>query len=173
MERTDLQIKIIRKKQSHDYKFDKALNNYQNNSKNNLLDSLILLKDGKEIFQSNVQTVANHPLYDYKDTILNGSFQMKAFVVKQSYQEEIHGIINARDLDNQLINGYSMQNDNGTNKGRWLFHSTLWKGSDLKNAYSAGCFIFPTSNTLKEFNIVLRQNRVVENDVINGYLTEV
>lgn len=179
-----LYLKIIRKKESYDYKLLKNLNNFSNNIKNNCIDSIILYKDGVEIYRNDkIQTVANYPQSHFKDTIKEGKFQIKCFVdAGYSFADpnnleriKIHGIINAIDQDGQSVNSESKQIDKGIPKGRWLIHSTFSPkiGYDLNHAYSQGCFIFLHTKDLDDFNNVLILNGIKKRDTIDGELLEV
>lgn len=176
MIRTDLSIQVERKESSHDYKHDPQINSYKNNTKNNSIDSISLFK-GDEVlfFYDRMQTVSNHPAYKgaYLDTIRAGSFFLECFVEPRSYQEEIHSIIDAYDIENQQIGRDSMQLEDGIKKGRWNVHSALWKGKDLDYCWSAGCLMFAESVKLKEFNECLRAAGIKPGDIIPGELVEV
>lgn len=169
-----LHIRIVRNKVSYQYKIDKSKNDYTNNINNNSKDVIIILDDDTPIFKAFCQTVANHPDFSFKDTIRPGTFQIKCFVEHRQMHGEIHGIVDAFDLDGQKINQYSMQFDNGYQKGRWLIHDK-WaeaKNRDLHNAYSGGCFIM-SSIDLVRFNDALKNLGVKPGTVINGNLMEV
>lgn len=181
-----LLIKILRDKRSYDYKYSEEeakklgiVNEYALRTKNNSLDSLILLKGDKELFRCNtVQTVANHPHYDYNDTIAMGKFQVQCFVKPRKFHGQIHGIVYAKDIEGQNIDAWSMQVENGYQKGRWLIHDRWsWdKNRDLNNGYSGGCFIMP-SIELEQFNIILNNEGIHSNpnlkQIINGILLEI
>lgn len=174
MIRNNLILRIVRNKISHDYKFDKQKNDFSNNIKNNTKDFFILLKNGSIIFKCLCQSVANHPDYSYTDSIKQCLFNVKCFVDPRNFHGEIHGIINAIDLDNQPIDNFSMQLDNGFQKGRWLIHDrySFEKKRDLNNAYSGGCFIL-SSKDLEEFNKILKTEGIDRDDLIMGELWEV
>jgi len=174
MVRQDLQIRLIRNRISHDYQFDKSKSSFDSNIKNNSKDIIIIVKNNTPIFKSFCQSVANHPHYKYKDTIHDGKFEIKCFVENRNFHGGIHGIINAFDIEGQPIDIYSMQIDNGYQKGRWLIHDkySFEKKRDLNNAYSGGCFIM-SSEQLSEFNKVLISCNVNPGDVIPGILMEV
>ena len=168
-------LKVKRNKKSYDYKLDPTKNFFSNNTKNNCLDSIHILQDGNIIYSyPKVQTVANYPNSDTKDTIAKGKFQVKLFVEKRKYKNEVHGIINALDLEGQKIDEFSMQKDNGFTKGRWLIHDTYDPvlSKDLNFAWSQGCFVFKTSADLKLFNKVLIDYGCKEGDIIDGVLEE-
>lgn len=166
-------IKIIRKQGSFEYKYKEQINNYQNNIKNNSLDTILIMNEGTELFSANCQTVSNHPDFKHRDTIQKGTFKIKCFVESRKFHGEIHGIIDAYDIENQKINNYSMQLENGQLKGRWLVHDKWYDKiqKDSKYAYSGGCFVL-SSEDLEQFNKVLRKNKIVDNQVINGILVE-
>lgn len=168
-------IKVTRKKESHDFKFDKKKNDFKNNIKNNSLDILEIYLDNLCLFVvDKVQTVCNHPHFDYFDTISPGKFKLKCFVDPRNFHGQIHGIIDAYDLDKEKIDLYSMQIDDGYQKGRWLVHDrwSFKKNRDLYNAYSGGCFMMD-SRRLKRFNSKLKTLEFTKGDVINGILEEV
>lgn len=184
MLRKDLFFHLIRNKKSYDYKFNHNLNDYKNNVKNNSLDTLILFEVENEndvllneIWSyKRIQSVSNHPKFDHKDTIAPGKFQIRCFVEKRKYFNQPHGIINAIDIEHQPIGEFSMQVEEGFQKGRWLIHDTysISKGRDLYNAYSGGCFIFHNSNVYKDFNSFLALECKIETgDIIGGELIEV
>ena len=169
-----LTLNVVRNKISYDYKFDKQKNSYENNVKNNSKDVIVLLKDNRPIFKAFCQTTANHPEFSFGDTIRPGAFQVKCFVEHRQMHGEIHGIVNGYDLDGQKIDVFSMQVENGYQKGRWLIHDrfSFAKNRDLNNAYSGGCFIM-SSTDLVRFNEALRNLGVMPGTVINGNLMEV
>jgi hypothetical protein len=174
-----MQLTIVRNKKSYNYKYSTSeinefqLNNYQSNTKNNMLDTLRLSHSGIVLFESeNVQTISNHPLMKHSDTVKEGNFQVKCFVDKKGFNTEIHGIINAFDIADQPIDVYSKQYDNGQYIGRWLIHSSYYapSGKDTK-AYSGGCFIMSTNDMLK-LNRALIKAGVKKGNIIDGYLEE-
>ena len=122
---------------------------------------------------TNVQTVSNHPDFDHKDTIKPGYFKMECFVDPRKFHGEIHGIIDAIDIENQKIDKYSMQLEDGYQKGRWLVHDryTFAKERDLYNGYSAGCFIMD-SKRLKRFNRNLKSLGIKPSDILRCLLLE-
>ena len=172
----EIKIKILRDKLSYDFKYDENKNDYKNNIRNNSIDTILILNSRKRaIFVSReVQTVANHPHFDFLDTIAPGKFKMRCFVEQRKYHGRIHGIVSARDLENQEIDCYSMQVENGYQKGRWLIHDrwSFEKERDLFNGYSGGCFVM-SSRDLFNFNRVLERYGVVKNDILNCSLIEV
>lgn len=179
MLREDLFYKIVRYKKSYDFIYsDETIkkykfSEYRARTKNNMIDVLQLVQInayGKEkvIFRCNLQTIANHPKFYFRDTIKEGGFQLKMFVDRRKYKTDIHGIINAYDLDNQLINNKSTQWDKDHWKGRFLRHA---KGK-YKFAYSGACFV-SSDEDMKEENKVLRNVNVKRHDIINGILIEI
>lgn len=176
MLKNDLFIQIIRQKKSFDFIIEKpGLTKWQKVRGNNAIDTLILLKKDKSIFKcSRVQTVANHPDYDFYDTIKPGDFQIRCFVKPRRFYGRVHGIINAMDIEGQPIGEYSMQYEDGHQKGRWCVHGT-WSYKHqryLHNAYSGGCII-PIDYYLEKFNIKLDENKVNAGDIINCNLKEI
>lgn len=179
MIRNDLYFQVIRQKISHNYKFSdeiikkRGLNKYQANTKHNMLDFLRLCNSKEILFCClNVQTVSNHPDMKYGDTIKQGEFKIKCFVDQRNFNTQIHGIINAYDLDDQKIDKYSMQMDCGNYIGRWLIHSSFYTplGRDTRG-YSGGCFIMSTLN-MKNLNLILINNGIKSGDIIPGWLRE-
>jgi hypothetical protein len=166
-------LKVIRKKQSYFFKHNQKKNDFKNNIKNNTLDRIELYFNNKLIFQAKAQTVSNHPHYDFYDTIKKGTFKIKCFVNPRKFHGQIHGIIDAMDIENQPIDHWSMQVENGYQKGRWLIHDrwSFAKNRDLYNAYSGGCFIM-SSKDLEKFNKHLTENGISKGDVIKGTLME-
>lgn len=167
-------IKVTRYKLSYDYKYDKKENSFKNNIKNNSIDKFELFYENHYIWGTNsVQTVSNHPHFDFYDTIAPGKFQMQCFITPRKFHGQIHGIINAFDLENQKIDHWSMQIENGYQKGRWLDHDrwSFAKNRDLKFGYSGGCFV-KKSQDLKVYNEKLKKMLIKPGDVLNGILLE-
>jgi hypothetical protein len=170
----DILIRVMRNKKSYNYKYDIMENNYSNNIKNNSLDYLQIIKNDKvELTIEGLQTVANHPDYDFQDTIKPGKFKIKCFVDPRNFHGRIHGIIEAKDIENQVIDKYSMQIEDGYQKGRWLVHDrwSFAKNRDLHNGYSGGCFIM-SSIALKAFNDRLEKFGIKKGDLIDCALEE-
>ncbi|MCP4336455.1 MAG: hypothetical protein GY679_01230 [Mycoplasma sp.] len=168
-----LKIEILRRLASYDYKYDKNKDDYQNNTKNNMIDELFLYDGLKQIFKCNLQTVSNHPSMKHSDTIKVGKFKLKAFVEQRNFNTAIHGIIDAYDINNQKIDKYSMQKDGNQYIGRWLFHSCYY--APLKKdtrAYSGGCFAMSTED-IQEFNKILMDNGIRQGNTIDVTLMEV
>lgn len=171
----DILMKVFRSKESYNYKYDEKKNDYRNNIKNNCLDRIVIFRASVIILTVNkVQTVSNHPYYDHKDTLKAGPFKIKCFVDPRSFHGQIHGIIDGMDIENQKIDEYSMQIEDGYQKGRWLFHDkwSFNKNRDLYNAYSGGCFI-TDSLRLNRFNNFLNDLGFKPGDEIKGILEEV
>lgn len=165
-----MKIRVIRYKTSYNYKYDALTDNYDNNTKNNMLDSFIVIDNDKEIFKVNCQTISNHPEMKHSDTIAQGKFKLKLFVDQRTFNTPIHGIIGAKDLAGQSINEHSMQLDNGQWIGRWLVHSCYYTplGRDTR-AYSGGCIIMST-NSMLALNEILRN---IIGDTIEVELIEI
>lgn len=175
MIRDDLFIRVIRKKASFDFKYNKDKDDFINNTKNNAIDTFILFHNNLLLFKYNrVQTVSNYPGAKLLDTVAPCSFQIKCFVEKRLYKEEIHGIINAVDMEGQPINEFSMQKDGGLYKGRWLIHGTRnpVTGKDYSYAYSMGCIVFRETKALDDFNELLKSLNIKSGDIINAELVE-
>ena len=170
-----LEYRIIRRKLSYDYKYDSNLNTFSNNIKNNMRDilKLIDIDTGNDLFICNqVQTVANHPKMKLSDTVKIGNFQVKHFVDKRAYINDVHGIINGTDINNQSIDNYSMQQDEKRYIGRWLIHDTFDpKLQRETSGYSGGCFIMKPDK-LKQLNNILILAGIKKNDIIDGILEE-
>ena len=134
-----------------------------------------ILKDFGEVYYigGKVKKINDIPHFDFKDTIKEGSFQVKCFVEPRSYHGQVHGVINALDLNNQKIDQFSMQIENGFQKGRWLVHDkwSFSKGRDLNNSYSGSCFIL-SSKKLEILNEKLKELGIKPCDIINGTLEE-
>jgi hypothetical protein len=166
---------VIRKKSSYDFKFDKNKNDYNNNVKNNMQDTLKLIDidTNNILFEcNNVQTVSNHPYMKLSDTIKAGKFRIKHFVDKRKFRYDIHGIVDAYDINNQKIDKYSMQHDNGRYIGRWLAHSTYDPVlRRVTRAFSGGCFIMSPDN-IKRWANILKTAGVKKDTIIEGELIE-
>lgn len=178
-----LNLVVERSLKSYQFKVNPNLaSSFSNNYKNNSLDKIIIYDDNAEIAAFRCQTVANYCWGDYKsngptewgDTVSEGYFKIKCFVEPRKFHGEIHGIIETKDLDGQVINHDSMQIENGYQTGRWLIHDRYSSktGKDTNYAWSAGCFIL-SSDDLKAFNDILHAYQVQAGDIISGELIEV
>jgi hypothetical protein len=167
-------IVVYRKIASHDYKVNPDANSFENNWKNNGIDEIRIMLGEEAVFRAACQTVANHPDYKYKDTVLEGDFGMQCFVDPRAFHGEIHGIVNAFDLEGQAIDKWSMQPSDSFQSGRWLVHDRYSKKAnrDTNYAWSGGCFIMSTVN-LAAFNEHLRALGVAKGTVLSGKLYEV
>jgi hypothetical protein len=175
MFKKEFKFHVMRFKESYDYKYDSSLNGYKNNIKNNSLDSMSLYYNGMQVwYTDNVQTVSNHPLMKYSDTVAPGIFRIKCFLDPKSFHGDVHGIINAQDLNGQPIDKNSMQWDNGYYIGRFLIHSRYSKKKkrDLYNGYSGGCFI-PSTPAIEELNNIMRELGIKELDEIKCELQDI
>lgn len=180
-----LKLVIQRKQSSYNFRADPAApDSFANNWQNNRQDRLFLCDyaNGKTLFMCNVQTVANYCFGDFAtadtvkhgDTIAPCTFGVKCFVEPRNFHGEIHGIVNAIDIDGQVINCNSMQTTkDGYQNGRFLIHDmySFKTGRDTNYAWSAGCFIM-TSKDLQGFNSALKQAGVKAGDIIDGALEE-
>lgn len=176
MIRDDLYIQVERKKTSYDFKLNAKLDSFKNNIKNNAVDTIKLYQNDKEIFiYEKIRSLLNYPGCKVADSLANGNFQIKCFVDRRSYKENIHGIINAFDMEGQKIDSFSMQKDNGLIKGRWLVHGNLnpKTNRDYNYCWSQGCIIFFETKKLEEFNTILKNIGVLPGDIINCKLLEV
>lgn len=178
-----LKIEVWRNRQSYNYKADpQKPDGFDNNWKNNSIDLLVLLKDGKAIFHANAQTVANYcfgemPPGDtmpHGDTVAEGEFTVRCFVEPRAFHGEIHAITSTTDLDGQRIDRNAMQTSaGGFQNGRWLIHDRWSKklGRDTNYAWSAGCFILSSAD-LARLNDTLRKEGVKAGDEIKGEVVE-
>lgn len=168
----DLFIDIKRFKGSHYFKFDKNKNDFENNINNNMLDIFRLFYKNISVFQCSCQTIANHPKYDYLDSLAEGNFQVKCFVPPNDYHGEIHAIINTKNLAGKIINKNSYQAGNGELKGCWLICDNVWKGRRLVYAYSKSSIIMYPEN-LEMFNSKLKKYGINGNYIIRGKIEEI
>lgn len=178
MMRSDYKLEFIRNKKSHDFIINKnykyvgngknkrfTTSDYNNNTKNNMLDSAKLYKKDTILWECNkVQTVANYPLADTQDTLALGSFQIICFIDPRNYNHEIHGVINAYDIEGQRILENSMQWEDQHWKGRFLIHATQYN-----HAWSKACLMFHLTPLL-ELNSVLHAEGINSCDIIWGYI---
>jgi hypothetical protein len=171
----EITIKVRRFKKSYDYKIDDSKNSYSNNIKNNSIDSIYLLKGQRIVYHYNkIQTISNHPNMKHSDTIAPGPFKIKCFVDLRAFEDTgIHGIFDTKDISGQYIDENSMQWDNGQYIGRFLIHSSKYKGKDLNNCYSGACFVFLESKELEKFNNIIKSLGFGPGNIINGFLQEV
>lgn len=178
-----LNIIVERKRKSWDFKANPSKpDGFDNNYKNNMIDSLCLYDDNAEIARFKCQSVANYCFGEMAksmknpagDSIAEGYFEVECFVEPRNFHGEIHGIVRTKDIDGQWINHESMQiDDNGYQSGRWLIHSNYSNKtkSDTNYAWSAGCIILSTSD-LKAFNNLLHAYNVEKGQIIKGELVE-
>lgn len=157
---------------SHDFILEEDTGNiYKNRTKNNMIDHMFLYKNDVIIWSTHhLQTVSNHPLMKYSDTIQKGNFKLKLFVEQRKFNTPVHGIIDAFDLNGDYIDEFSMQKDQGEYIGRFLMHSSYY--APLKRdtkGYSGACFIVSTAEMLA-FNKVLLENGLKEGDILKGVL---
>jgi len=179
-----LNFRVERKKESYQYKADPAKpGSFENNWKNNSLDSLMLYDDLEMVVSLFCQTVANYcfgPHAGPKDnphisTVAVGDFTVKAFVDPINFHGEIHAITRTRDCGGRWIDHNALQvYSKDYQLGRWLIHDKFSKKEqrDTNYAWSAGCFIL-SSNDLKNLNAILRQKGVKPGDLIPGSVVEV
>jgi hypothetical protein len=179
----DLFIRIYRKNVSYNYKeFPNKPDSWVNNDNNNMRDSLVIFYNEALLFKAKCQSVANIPGGRFTDTIAPGKFQIKCFVDNRNFYGRIHGIVNAYDLDGQLINEDSVETVKGENGApvnylRWLMHDT----QSLKPkppmtltrvAWSAGCIICYPSD-LEAIGRILDAYKVEPGELIDAELVEV
>ena len=178
-----LKLEVWRNRQSYNFKVDPSKpDSFRNNWKNNSLDLLVLLKDGKSIFQAKTQTVANYCFggqrpgdsIPHGDTVAEGKVTVRCFVEPRNFHGEIHAIISTKDLDGQIIDRNAMQTTvGGFQNGRWLIHDRFSSklGRDTNYAWSSGCFILSSSD-LVQLNAILRSEGVKSGDEIQGEIIE-
>lgn len=178
-----LNIKVLRKRESWDFKLNPSEpDSFSNNIKNNMKDSFIVCDDKAEILRVPVQSVANYCWGEQAasmrtkagDTIAQGPFKVKCFVEPRNYEGEIHGIVEATDMDGQRINSESMQSyGDGQTAGRWLIHSTYNKEKQRESAYaySAGCLILSRSN-LETLNAIFHAYGIKRGQILSGEIIE-
>lgn len=177
-------IRIERHKKSYEFKVDPAkADSFENNWKNNSIDSFILLDDRAELFRCRCQSVANYcfgknataDTVPYGDTVAPGAFVARLFAEKRGFHGEIHEITMTQDLDGQWIGHNAMQTtEGGFQNGRWLIHdrwSEKLKG-DTNYAWSAGCFIL-SSGDLAALNEILHECKYSSGDELIGHVVEV
>jgi len=178
-----INIRVERKRQSYDFKADPGKpDSFENNWKNNSLDTIFIRDDAVELARFRCQTVANYcfganaaaSTAAHGDTVAPGSFTIQAFVPPRTFHGEIHAITCTKDIDGEWIDRNAMQTTRGGfQNGRWLIHDrfSFKTGGDTNYAWSAGCFIM-SSNDLTLFNNVLKAHNVCPGDLIPGLLEE-
>ena len=178
-----LHIQVIRSPESFDFREDKTKpDSFENNWKNNSLDSLVLLRNGAEVFRCRCQSVANYCFGEnatastvpHGDTIAPGYFVMRAFVEPRNFHGEIHAITQTKDYDGEWIDRSAMQTTKGGfQNGRWLIHDRWSRkyGRDTRCAWSAGCIILSSAD-LERFNTALYFQGVSAGDEIIGEIIE-
>ena len=179
-----LSFRVERKRESYDFRANpNRPDSFENNWKNNRIDSLIFLDGETEIVRLRCQTVANYcfgpnagPKHKpHISTIAPGEFTIRAFVPPRKFHGEIHAITRTRDKGGRWINHEAMMIlENGHQLGRWLIHDKYCFSlkRDTNNAWSAGCFIL-SSTDLITLNRHLREKGVKAGDLIPGVLIEV
>jgi hypothetical protein len=178
----DLFVRVDRKKLSYEYKRYMSLDDsWSNNDKNNMLDDFILFYNEALLFKAKCQSIANIPNGRFLDTLAPGKFQIKCFVENRNYYGRIHGIVNAYDLDGQLINENSIETVKGKNGApvdftRWLIHDMQKQKPNPPNiltrvAWSAGCLIMSPSD-LEAFNEILDAYKVISGELLNAEIAE-
>ena len=117
-----LKLKIIRHKESYDFKLNpEKPDSFENNRKNNSIDDLVLLNDTEEVYRCKCQTVANYCFGEQRpgdtaphgDSVAPGEFTVKCFVPPRKFHGQIHAIIKTRDIDGQWIDRNAMQTSAG------------------------------------------------------------
>ena len=170
-----LNFVINRKKDSYDYKYNKERpGSWENSCKNNMIDTLMLYDDDKKLLECQCQSVSNSPTGRFEDTVAVGKFSLKLFIDRRAYYCDVHGIVDAYDMEGQYIDFESVENND---KSRWLMHDTqkqkpALKGTLCAHAWSAGCFIvFPVH--LAMINQIIKDYKYQPGDIISGILNEV
>lgn len=178
-----INILVERNRLSYSFRADPAKpDSFENNWKNNSLDSIIICDDHIEVIRCRCQSVANYCFganataltVAHGDTVAPGNFSVKAFVPPRSFHGEIHAITQTRDIDGEWIDHEGMQiTRGGFQNGRWLIHDrfSLKTGEDTNYAWSAGCFIL-SSPDLVSFNRALKAHGVQPGDLIPGLLID-
>ena len=179
-----LHFRVERKKLSYSFRADiNKPHGFENNWKNNSLDSLIVLDDLEMVMCLNCQTVANYCFgvnagpkdNPHISTVAPGEFTIKAFVEPRSFNGEIHAITRTRDIGGKWIDHNAMQvYSEGYQLGRWLIHDRYSNElrRDTNYGWSAGCFIL-SSGDLRTLNSCLRSKGVKARDLIQGTLLEI
>ena len=179
-----ISIRVERKRESYDYRADpnKPLG-FENNWKNNSLDSLLVFDDLEMVMRLNCQTVANYCFgvnagakdNPHISTVAPGEFTVRAFVEPRSFHGEIHAITRTKDIGGKWIDHNAMQIYSDVYQlGRWLIHDKHSNelNRDTNYAWSAGCFILSSAD-LRNLNACLRSKGVKPGDLIPGTLLEV
>jgi len=178
-----LHFRVERKKESYNYRANPDRpHGFDNNWKNNSLDSLFLFNDLEMVICLNCQTVANYCFGINKgpndnphvSTIAPGDFTVKAFVEPRKFHGEIHAITRTRDIGGKWIDHNAMQvYSDSYQLGRWLIHDrySLELKRDTNYAWSAGCFILSSAD-LQNLNECLKYKGVKPGDLIPGVLVE-
>lgn len=166
-------LRIERKRDSYDYRFNKGLNSWENNYKNNMRDMFYAFKDDRKFLECQCQSVSNAPTGRFEDTLAPGEFHLKLFVERRQYYCDVHGIVNAHDLEGQYIDYDSVENND---QSRWLMHDIqrlkpALRGTLTAHAWSAGCIIvYPVH--LSMLNQALKDAGYKTGDIIDGVLKE-
>jgi len=172
-ESTMLNVIVERKKSSFDCKFNKNLNSFENNIKNNTKDILKLYQGDELLFECAVQSVANHPSVTTDNSIRAGKFEIKLFVEKRAFWNNVHGICNTTTKNGIAINENSV---NAGSPDRFLIHDKqknkpALENTETRNAYSAGCLIIASVH-MNMMNKILVNKGCKPGDVILGYVIE-
>ena len=179
-----LSFRVERKRESYNYCANpNRPHGFENNWKNNSMDSLILFDDLEMVIALNCQTVANYCFgvnagpkdNPHISTIAPGDFTITAFVEPRSFHGEIHAITRTKDIGGMWIDHNAMQiYSGGYQLGRWLIHDkySYELKRDTNYAWSAGCFILSSAD-LRNLNGCLKQKGVKPGDLITGTLLEV
>jgi hypothetical protein len=173
-----MKFEIHRIKKSHCYQRDSIKpSDWGNNDANNSIDDFIIFNNEIEIFRSKCQTVSNSEgLIDgskYLDTIDSGPVSIVTDVDRRKFWCRIHGLINAKTIGGEIINGLSVTS---TNQSRWLIHdwqklkpNRQWQST--RAAWSAGCFVLKNDDLVRLGEILDNYN-VKPGTIIPGQLLE-
>jgi len=168
-----LNVIVERKKSSFDCKFNKNLNSFENNIKNNTKDILKLYQGDELLFECAVQSVSNHPSVTTDNSIRAGKFEIKLFVEKRAFWGNVFGICNTATKNGIAINENSV---NEGNPNRFLIHDRqkvkpALEGTETRNGYSAGCLIIASVH-MSMLSKILISKGYKPNDIILGYVIE-
>jgi hypothetical protein len=171
-----MNILIIRKKVSFDYKYDPRLNTRGNNTKNVYKDTIRLQSDdGVTLFTAPCQSVSIHPDVTERESIAPGVFKVRLFADRRVYQNPVHEIINACDLEGERIDETAMQDDAEQGRaGRWLIHDDMNKatGRPYTAPWSAGCIML-RATAFEQFNETLKLHGAKPGTIITAELAEI
>jgi hypothetical protein len=175
-------IVIVRSRLSANFKIRQSQSDsWDNNKANNLADTFWMFDGSDTLFATRVQTVANLPGGRPQDTIAPGKFRLRLFADPRDFWCVPHGVVGAKDLEGQDIDGSSVESVPGrdgapTSFDRWLCHdmqkhrhnpdgTTNPRGTDTSVAWSAGCIVQRTVEFAR-FNLVLAKKGLKKDDEV-------